>query len=127
MSQYVTKEYYYDTFGGGVIPQNEIDKCLKLAQEKIDDITFNRIVAIGFDKLTKFQQTKIQEAVCYQADHIAKYGYNDENKQEVASYSVLDISVTPKEKTEKTEAEKNCMSEAAYNLIKKTGLASRLI
>lgn len=127
MSQYVAKEYYYDEFGGKTVQLDEIDKYLKLAQEKIDDITFNRIVAIGFDNLTEFQQTKIKDAVCYQADHILKNGYNCENKQEIASYSVLDISVTPREKTEKTEAEKNNMCEVAYDLVKKTGLASRLI
>lgn len=126
MSQYATSEYYYASFRGTML-ESDVEKYLQMASEKIDDITFNRIVNIGFENLTDFQKTKIQDAVCYQAEYIMINGYNDEKKQEIASYSVLDISVTPKEKTEKTEAEKLCMSEVAYSLIKKTGLADRLI
>ena len=127
MSQYADNEYYLNTFHGVLIPMENIKEYLEKASEKIDEVTLNRIVGIGFDKLTDFQKEKIQLAVCYQADYIFQNGYNDENKQEVASYSVLDISVTPKEKTEKSEAERLCMSEMAYSLIKKTGLADRLI
>lgn len=126
MSQYANSEYYINTFQGTILEEDE-DKYLRMASEKIDDITFNRIVKIGFENLTDFQKTKIQDAVCYQAEHIMINGYNNENKQEVTSYSVLDISVTQKEKTEKTEAEKECMSEMAYSLIKKTGLTCRVI
>lgn len=125
MSQYATSDYYLNTFHGLLIPAEDLNKYLQEASEKIDEVTFNRIVGIGFEKLTDFQKEKIQMAVCYQAEYIFKNGYNDENKQEVASYSVLDISVTPKEKTEKTAAEKNSMSEMAYSLIKKTGLTCR--
>ena len=41
MTLYVSKEYYQDTFKG-TIPSEEIEKYLKLAQNKIDRITFNR-------------------------------------------------------------------------------------
>ena len=125
MSQYATQEYYIDEFKGNTIPTNEIDKYLKLASEKIDSITFNRIVYKGFNNLTNFQQTKIQDAVCYQAEYIFENGYNNENNQDIASYSVLDISVTQKQDTDKSEAVKNGMSEMALDLIKKTGLNSR--
>ena len=125
MSQYATSEYYHTAFQGTILEGDY--KYLQMASEKIDEVTFNRIVKIGFENLTDFQKTKIQDAVCYQAEYIMINGYNDEKKQEVASYSVLDISVTPKEKTTKTEAEKLCMSEMAYSLIKKTGLTSRII
>lgn len=126
MSQYATGEYYTTTFGGTLIPTDRIDKYLKEASEKIDDVTFNRIVKIGFDNLTIFQQEKVQNAVCYQAEYIFENGFNNEGKQEIASYDVLDISVTVKEES-KTEAEKNYMSELAYNLIKKTGLTCRVL
>lgn len=129
MNQYANEEYYFDTFLGTSIPAEELDKYLKLASEKIDDVTFNRIVKIGFGNLTEFQKTKIQDAVCYQAEYIMLNGYNDEDKEDVASYSVLDISITKKDSSEaeKTEAEKNYMSEVAYNLIKKTGLTCKVI
>jgi len=125
MSQYATSEYYTDTFKGTLLPQNDVDRYLQEASEKIDSITFNRIVARGFDNLTKFQQEKVQRAVCYQAEYILNNGYNDEDKEDIASYSVLDISVNVKTDSEKTQAEKECMSEKAYDLINKTGLATK--
>lgn len=121
---YVDEDYYLDTFGGTKIPDDEISKYLTLAQEKIDSITFNRIVYIGFDKLSSFQQDKIQKAICYEAEHIFENGFNNENDSEVSSYDVLDISITTKTKqaNEKTLAERENMSEIAYDLVNKTGL-----
>ena len=125
MSQHATSEYYTDTFKGKLLPKDEIDRYLQEASEKIDSITFNRIVAKGFDNLTEFQKEKVQKAVCYQAEYIFENGYNDEDNQDIASYSVLDISVNVKTDVEKTQAEKECMSEKAYDLINKTGLTTR--
>ena len=130
MSQYATNEYYSDTFKGNKLPLGveERNRYLQEASEKIDSITFNRIVARGFDNLTQFQQEKVQMAVCYQAEYIYKNGYNNEDKEDdITSYSVLDISVNVKDKSdsEKTQAEKEYMSEKAYDLINKTGLMTR--
>lgn len=125
MNRYATVEYYENDFEGTLIPDDDIEKCLKEASEKIDSITFNRIVKIGFDNLTPFQQEKIKMAVCYQAEYIYDNGFNGENKSDIASYSVLDISVSVGSKEAKTKAEKECMSEMAYDLINKTGLSTR--
>lgn len=125
MNQYATSEYYLTSFKGNVLPNDEIDKYLQEATEKIDSITFNRIVGKGFDNLTEFQKEKVQKAVCYQAEYIFTNGFNDENKQDIASYSVLDISVNVNTDSRKTQAEKECMSEKAYDLISKTGLTTR--
>lgn len=127
MTLYVNKKYYSDEFTGVKLPNNEIEKYLKLAQEKIDSITFNRIVAIGFDNLTEFQKEKIKEAICYQAEYIFENGYNNENNRDISSYSVLDISVSKDNSgSNKTLAERNNMSEIAYDYISKTGLDSKL-
>lgn len=123
---YVDENYYLNTFEGVVIPDDDIKKCLKLAQTKIDSITFNRIVAIGFDNLTEFQKEKVSEAICYEAEHIFKDGYNNSNKSSISSYDVLDISVNVKDKSQKTKAEKENIDEIAYDLIRQTGLTSRL-
>lgn len=125
MNQYATSEYYKNEFKGTLMTENDIDKYLQEATEKINSITFNRIVKIGFDNLTPFQKEKIQRAVCYQAEYILENGYNNENKQNIASFSVLDISINVKDSNTKTIAEKECMSEIAYDLIHKTGLDSR--
>ena len=124
MTLYVSEDYYYNIFNGKV---ENVKKYLELAQEKINSITFNRIVGIGFDNLTEFQKDKISRAICYQADYIKDNGYNDENNSDISSYSVLDISVNvqTKDNNSKTQAEKECMSEVAYTLIHQTGLDSR--
>ena len=123
MSQYVDKEYYSNTFTGKKIPEEELDKYLTLASEKIDDITFNRIEGIGFDKLTTFQKECIQKAVCYQAEYYFEHGATA-SIGKVSSFSVLDISINTS-KEEETDAEKVSMDEIAYMHIKKSGLTSR--
>lgn len=127
MTLYVDKKYYSDEFKGNKVPINEIEKYLRLAQEKIDSITCNRIVAIGFNNLTKFQQEKIKDAICYQAEYIYVNGYNDEDNRDVSSYSVLDISVSvDNSNNNKTIAQRENMSEMAYDYVHKTGLDSKL-
>ena len=127
MTLYVDKKYYIDEFKGNKVPINEIEKYLRLAQEKIDSITFNRIVAIGFNNLTKFQQEKIKDAICYQAEYIYVNGYNNEDNRDVSSYSVLDISVSvDNSNSNKTIAQRKNMSEMAYDYVHKTGLDSEL-
>lgn len=122
MTLYANEEYYFDTFEGNKIPDDDVKKYLELAQEKIDSITFNRIVKIGFDNLTDFQKEKIQRAICYQAEYILENGLETSN---IASYSVLDINVSVGNKN--TSASINHMSEIAYDLIHKTGLDCRLL
>ena len=127
MALYVNKEYYLNDFKGNILSDDEVEKYLKLAQEKIDSITFNRIVKIGFDKLTEFQKEKIKEAICYQAEYIFENGYNNENNRDIASYSVLDISVSKdNSSSNKTIAQKENMSETAYDYVHKTGLDSKI-
>lgn len=127
MTLYVDKEYYSNIFKGKTIPDEDIEKYLELAQEKIDSITYNRIVAIGFDNLTEFQREKISKAICYQAEYIFKNGYNDEDNRDISSYSVLDISVSVNNSSSnKTKAQKLNMSEIAYDLVRKTGLDGKI-
>lgn len=127
MTLYVDKEYYLNIFKGNIIPDKDIEKYLELSQEKIDSITFNRIVAIGFNNLTEFQRDKISKAICYQADYIFQNGYNDENNRNISSYSVLDISVSVDNSNDnKTIAQKLNMSEMAYDLVHKTGLDGKI-
>ena len=94
---------------------------------KIDSITYNRIVAIGFKNLTEFQQDRISRAICYQAEYIFKNGYNNEDNRDISSYTVLDISVSvDNSKENKTKAQKLNMSENAYDLVHQTGLDGRI-
>ena len=65
---YVSKEEYKDSYNGSVIPDGELERALRQASRHIDSLTFNRIVAAGFDHLTAFQKETIKEVVCMQAD-----------------------------------------------------------
>lgn len=128
MTLYVSVAYYKNTYQGTLMTDdNVIAEKLQEAQEKIDSITFNRIVGIGFDKLTAFQQEKVSNAICLQADYIYECGYNDEDNADIASYDVLDISVNVDRNNKNTAAKKNHMSERAYDLIKQTGLSCGII
>lgn len=127
MTLYVDEKYYSDEFKSNKIPKDEVEKYLKLAQEKIDSITYNRIVAIGFSNLTVFQQEKIRDAICYQAEYIYSNGYNSEDNRDISSYSVLDISVSiDNSNSNKTIAQRKNMSETAYDYVHETGLDSKL-
>lgn len=123
MSQYVSSDYYLNTYGGKTITDiNTLNNELLKASEKIDDLTHNRIVKIGFDNLTEFQQEKIQRAVCLHADYIFNYGAD---YGEITSYSVLDINVSINKKSS-IEANFGTTREV-YNLIKQTGLATGIL
>lgn len=122
---YADRTYYFDVYKGKKFVGEDVEEYLKLAQEKIDSITYNRIVARGFDNLTEFQQNNIKKAVCNQAEYIYENGYDDENTGDIASYSVLDISVTTNTSGNKSQASMAHMSARAYSLIEQTGLSGR--
>lgn len=122
MSQYVDSEYYLNTFGGTTIPNDDLNSYLQKASEKIDELTFNRIVKIGFNNLTVFQKEKVQRAVCFHAEYIYE---NGPEMGQISSYSVLDISVNVDNKNS-TEAKYGTNNDV-YNLLKQTGLMCRVI
>ena len=122
MSQYVNSEYYLNEFKGTIVPADELDKYLTLASEKIDELTFNRIVKIGFDKLTDFQKGKIQRAICLHADYICE---NGTEMGQISSFAVLDINVSIDNKNS-IEGQFGTNAEV-YGLLKQTGLTCGVI
>lgn len=74
------------------IPSDEIDLYLKTASVDIDSLTFNRIVACGFDMLTNFQKEKVQNAVCRQAEF--RFQNQELFDGVIQSYSLNGASVT---------------------------------
>lgn len=124
MNLYVDEGYYLNEFNGTTLPEDDVEKYLRISQEKIDDITYNRIVAIGFEKLTEFQKECIRKAICYQAEYYFENGINSFTS--VSSYDVLDISIDV-DRNAMTEAEKQDMNEMAYLNIKKTGLTCKVL
>lgn len=87
---YVDQEYYVNSFKGDILKEN-INKKLERASEQIDTLTFNRIVGIGFNNLTPFQQDKIKKAVCIHAEFHEQYG--DYIDMPLSGFSAGSISV----------------------------------
>lgn len=122
MGQYANIDYYSNTFKGTIIPADDLDRYLLKASEKIDELTFNRIVKIGFNNLTDFQKEKIQRAVCLHADYIYE---NGTEMGLISSFSVLDINVSVDNKNS-IEA-KYGTNKDIYDLVKQTGLTCGVI
>lgn len=116
---YATKEDY-EKYGDGSIPVSDLDRALSRASDQIDSLTYNRIVAKKFDRLTKFQQTNIKKAVCQQADFIHQYG--DYLDMPLSSFSAGSISMGFKA----VEGGGGIRtSESVNNLLSATGLTTR--
>lgn len=96
-------------------------ELLALAEIKIDELTFNRIKGVGFNRLTPFQQDCIRKATCYQAQYIGENGYDE---SEIASYSVGDISLSVSGET--SQSQRLSVNPVAYSLLKQSGLMTRM-
>jgi|SRR5690625_1515794 len=116
---YATPEDY-QKYGDGIIPDDDLEKALERASDQIDSLTYNRIVAKTFSRLTDFQQENIKKSVCRQADFFYKYGeYLD---MPIDSYSAGSISMGFSA-VEGGGGIKT--SESVVNLLGATGLTSR--
>ncbi len=123
---YLTFEEYLKLTDGentSGLEEKEVVGNIRLAEIKIDELTFNRIRHIGFENLTEFQQNNIKQAVQLQTDYIIENGFDE---VDVQSYDVLDISVTMAQ-NKTSEADRLNVSSAALILLKQTGLMCRRI
>jgi len=95
-------------------------ELLDLASSKIDELTYNRIPARGFENLTTFQQDKIQKATLQQAQYYDDYGTDP---GALSSFSVSGLSMSLGNNSEVPSG----VSPGAYMLLKQTGLMSRVV
>lgn len=65
-------EEYYNSFSGTIT--EKLSSKLEKATDQINSLTYNRIIGVGFDNLTEFQQDKVKKAICVHADFIEQYG-----------------------------------------------------
>lgn len=121
---YVTQEYYGDIYGG-IIPEAELGKALRQASRHIDSLTYNRIVGIGFENLTPFQQEIIREVICLQAD------FEHENADEIntilQSYSINGVSAQFGSSWNVFTDKGVAMKRDVYALLTQTGLCCRIV
>lgn len=64
---YADVSYYKEVYKG-TLEETEIEKALQNATRHIDTLTYNRIVEIGFENLSEYQQTVIKDCECLMAD-----------------------------------------------------------
>ena len=98
------------------------DELLELASSKIDELTFNRIVARGFANLTPFQKDKVEKATLLQAQYYEDYG---PDPGALSGFSVPGLSLSFGQGTGETVPAG--VSPTAYSLLKQTGLMVRTV
>lgn len=86
---YLTAEEYAAL--GGDIPAQDRERYLENASRHIDSLTFNRIVRIGFDNLSAFQQ-EIVKKVCFDMANF-EYENADALSSPLSGYSINGVSM----------------------------------
>lgn len=121
---YVSKEEYKDSYNGSVIPDGDLERVLRQASRHIDSLTFNRIVAAGFDHMTAFQKETIKEVVCMQADF--EYENADEINTILSGYSINGVSAQFGSSWNIFMEKGIAMKRDVYSLLTQTGLCCRI-
>ena len=121
-SPYVTASEYTE-MGYSTVPSEDLTKMLTEASRNVDNLTFNRIVAIGFDKLTDFQQSIIKEVVCKQADFL--YENADAISSILDSYSINGVSMNFGSGFNVDVSDGIPIQRTVYSILKQSGLCWR--
>lgn len=123
---YADTEYYFNTYHGSVLSPETAERYLSKASEQIDILTFNRIVRIGFDRLTPFQQDRIRKVACLHADFLLQ---NEDMLQTyLARYSINSVSMEfGSNKWNLVVNSGVAMDSTTYAILMATGLCTRAI
>lgn len=114
----------YEEMGFSTIPVGNRLKYLTDASRQIDTMTFNRIVAKGFDNLTEFQQDIVKQVVCDQAEFL--YENADAIASVLDSYSINGVSMRFGTGFNVVMEEGIPTQGTTYSLLQQTGLCCRL-
>ena len=91
---YADSTYYSQEYEGesANIDKKTLNKYLKNSSRDIDVLTYNRIVAIGFDNLTYYQKEIIKEVCCEHASFL----YENETmlKTYLSSYAINGVNMS---------------------------------
>ena len=120
---YADAGYYKEVYGGTVIPEELLEKCLKDASRHIDALTYNRIVGRGISSLTQFQQDIVNECVCKQAEF--EYENEDMLKSVLAQYAINGVSMTFGESWNMHIQSGVAIAKEMYALLCQTGLCCK--
>lgn len=118
---YVTVEEYIEM---GYTQFDGLEQALVTASRHIDTLTFNRIVAIGFDNLTEFQQDIIKEITASQTEF--EYENADEINSVLKGYSINGVTATFGDGVGVRTVDGVTISRMNYSILEQTGLCCRL-
>lgn len=121
---YATPAFYKGIYKGIVVPEEELERRLRIASRHIDSLTYNRIVGQGFSSLTEFQQELIREVTCQQTDF--EYENEDEINTILSSYSINGVSAQFGSSWNVFTDKGVAMKRDVYALLCQTGLCCRL-
>lgn len=125
MSKYVDSDYYLNTYKGTVMTSEEdINKQLEKASLHIDSLTYNRIVARGFDNgLTSFQQDIVKRVVCELADF--EFENADVLETTLSNYSINSVSMSFEKSWNVEIVNGVAIPKQSYHILGQTGLTCR--
>ena len=118
-------ETFYKAEYLGTHTSEQLNRILKTASQHIDTLTFNRIVGMGFDNLTPFQQSVIREVCCQMADFMIEN--KDLIETTVSSYSINGVSMAFGDNWNVVTSQGIALSRSTFELLKQSGLTRRVI
>ena len=118
---YATEDDFYELLPDTTADITETD--LLQASRHIDSLTYNRIVATGFDSLTEFQQDIVKEVVCRQA--LFEVENADAISSVLSSYSINGVSMAFGSSWNVFTDHGIAMRRDVYSLLQQTGLCYR--
>ena len=120
---YAGIEYYKNIYKGN-LDNADAEKALEKASRHIDTLTYNRIVGIGFDNLTEYQQGIIKECECLMADWETEN--TDYINSMLSSYSLNGASMSfTGQSASATVVSGVAVSREIYSHLQKCGLCTR--
>lgn len=120
---YAGIEYYKNTYKGN-LDNADAEKALEKASRHIDTLTYNRIVGIGFDNLTEYQQGIIKECECLMADWETEN--TDYINSMLSSYSLNGASMSfTGQSASATVVSGVAVSREIYSHLQKCGLCTK--
>ena len=122
---YANESYYFSVYQGDTLGYDDAHKWLLQASRHIDALTFNRIVAKGFDNLTEFQKDVIKEVVYRQAEF--EYENEDMINTVLSSYSLNGVSMNFGSSWNLYIEDGVAIRKDLYALLEQTGLCCRLV
>ena len=121
---YADEAFYKNEYLGTHNSEN-LNRILKTASQHIDTLTFNRIVGMGFDNLTPFQQSVVREVCCQMADFMIEN--KDLIETALSSYSINGVSMAFGDNWNVVTSQGIALSRSTFELLKQSGLTRRVI